>query len=223
VKKEKFRLVFTALAFILIASAALVLGRTFKREAAFPGLPKDLSGKIDPTQKTGIYQGKVVEVPASLLQTKTYPVLGVSDSNKWIEVDLSEQKVRAWDGGTLFLESLVSTGLPWFPTPTGEFTIWVKARATKMEGGQGNLYYNLPNVPYVMFFENSDVPGYRGYSLHGTYWHHDFGRVHSHGCVNLPTAVAEQLYYWTDPQMPSGKSFVRATAENPGTRIVVHE
>jgi lipoprotein-anchoring transpeptidase ErfK/SrfK len=92
-----------------------------------------------------------------------------------------------------------------------------------MEVGQGKYYYNLPNVPYVMFFENSQVPGYRGYGLHGTYWHNDFGKVHSHGCVNLPTPIAEKLYYWTDPQMPAGKSFMRSDRENPGTRIVIHD
>lgn len=219
-KKGKFRLLFSLLAFVLIASAAIILS---KAPREYPGLPKDLSGKVDPTQKTGIYEGKVVNVPDSLLLVKNPPVLGVSNSNRWIEIDLSEQKVRAWDGNGLFLESLISTGLPWFPTPTGEFTIWAKARATKMEGGIGKYYYFLPNVPYVMFFENSEIPGFRGYSLHGTYWHSDFGSVHSHGCVNLPTPIAEKLYFWTDPQMPAGKSFVRTDATNPGTRIVIHD
>ena len=40
--------------------------------------------------------------------------------------------------------------------------------------------YYLPNVPYVMYF-------YQGYALHGTYWHSNFGRPMSHGCVNLET------------------------------------
>ena len=142
---------------------------------------------------------------------------------KWIEIDLSEQKIKAWDGDNLFLESLVSTGLPWYPTPQGEYKIWIKLRATKMEGGEGKYYYNLPNVPFVMFFENEKVPGWRGYGLHGTYWHNDFGRVRSHGCVNLPTSVAQQLYYWTDPQIADGKWMITANGENPGTRIVIHE
>jgi lipoprotein-anchoring transpeptidase ErfK/SrfK len=150
--------------------------------------------------------------------------LGVSNSQeKWIEVDLSDQHLKAWDGNSLFLETLVSTGLPWWPTPTGEFRIWVKLRATKMEGGEGAYYYNLPNVPYVMFFENSEVPGWRGYGLHGTYWHNDFGRVHSHGCVNLPTPVAEKLYYWTTPVMPEGRFTTFSSPENPGTRIIIHK
>lgn len=219
-KKEKFRLLFTLLAFFLIASAAILIG---KPSTSYPGLPKDLSGKVDPTQKVGFFEGQKVEVPELVMQTKAFPVLGASSENKWIEIDLSEQKIRAWDGSNLFLESLVSTGLPWFPTPQGEFRIWSKARTTKMEGGSGRYYYYLPNVPYVMFFGNDKVPASRGYGLHGTYWHNDFGRVHSHGCVNLPTPVAEKLYYWTEPQMTSGKFYVRASDDNLGTKIVIHE
>lgn len=172
-----------------------------------------------------IYQGKNILVPsAAFAKAEDNPVLGAaSSSDKWIEIDLSEQKLRAWDGNNLFLETLVSTGLPGTPTPTGEFRIWVKLRATRMEGGEGSYYYNLPNVPYVMFFENDNVPGWEGYGLHGTYWHNDFGTPHSHGCVNLPTSIAERIYYWATPSLPEDKSSIFANAENPGTRIVIHE
>jgi lipoprotein-anchoring transpeptidase ErfK/SrfK len=49
--------------------------------------------------------------------------------------------------------------------------------------------YDLPNVPYVMYF-------YQGYGLHGTYWHHNFGHPMSHGCVNFKTEDAGWLYNW---------------------------
>lgn len=187
-------------------------------------VPSFTEAVYDPEATEGTYHGEVVSVPSlSMVEPKAPPVLGVSTGERWIEVDLSEQKVRAWEGNTLFLESLVSTGLPWYPTPQGEFRVWDKVRATKMEGGSGKYYYYLPNVPYVMFFENSNVPGWRGFSLHGTYWHSDFGKVHSHGCVNLPTPVAEKLYYWSAPNLPSGKSSIMADAGNIGTRIVIHE
>lgn len=179
------------------------------------------------SEKTGEYYKQKVDIPSWVFQDtlnlNKLTVLGVSSEEKWIEVDLSQQKLWAWEGGNLFLETLVSTGLPWFPTPQGEFRIWAKTRATRMEGGEGKYYYNLPNVPFVMFFENNKIPGYRGYGLHGTYWHNDFGRVHSHGCVNLPTPIAEKLYYWTTPVVPDGKFFVRSDANNIGTRIVIHE
>lgn len=186
----------------------------------------DQTGMIDPSARVAYWEGKQLSVPSDALamDTESSPVLGVADpSERWIEVDLSEQKLKAWDGNKLFLETPVSTGLPGTPTPTGEFHVWMKIRATRMEGGEGRLYYNLPNVPYVMFFDNPQVSAYLGYGLHGTYWHHDFGKVHSHGCVNLPTPIAKTLYSWTTPMLADGQTIVRATAENPGTRIVIHQ
>lgn len=186
----------------------------------------NLSGEFLPGEKIAFFEGKKISVPqvrSGLAKKSGLSVLGAVSGERWIEVDLSEQKLTAWDGEKKFLETLVSSGLPWTPTPTGEFHIWTKFRYTKMEGGQGKYYYNLPNVPYVMFFENENVPGFRGYGLHGTYWHNDFGKPHSHGCVNLPTPIAEKLYEWTNPTVPEGKSAKRASDEDPGTRIVIHE
>lgn len=184
-----------------------------------------LSGLIDLNEKTAHFDGADIDLPReALAYEKTTPVLGVASPNeRWIEVDLSEQKLKAWDGGALFLETSIASGLPHTPTPTGEFRIWTKLRATKMEGGQGRYYYYLPNVPYVMFFENDKVPGWKGYGLHGTYWHNSFGTPRSHGCVNLPTPIAKELYYWTTPELIEGKNIVRASDGNVGTRIVIHE
>lgn len=200
-------------------------GQIFKEEVGTAELANsvnDLSGNFDPGGGTGYYEGKNVDVPVAALNSDE-SVLGESSEEKWIEVDLSEQKLKAWEGDNLFLETSVSTGLPGTPTPQGEFRIWTKLRFTKMEGGEGKHYYNLPNVPYVMFFGGSGVPDWKGYGLHGTYWHSDFGNRRSHGCVNLPTVIAEKLYYWTSPNLSEGKNTVRATDENPGTRIAIHE
>lgn len=143
-------------------------------------------------------------------------VLGEASGEKWIDVDLSTQTVRAMEGENEVFRMLASTG-KWALTPTGEYRIWVKMRYTKMSGGSKELhtYYYLPNVPYVMYF-------YQGYGLHGAYWHNNFGQPMSHGCVNLSIADAEKLFYWADPQMTDGQWTVKATADNPGTRVVVH-
>ncbi len=186
----------------------------------------DYSGIIDPSGRLGYWSGSQVTVPTEVLATENdaTAVLGMAEpSERWIEVDLSDQRLRAWDGGTLYLETPVSSGLPGTPTPTGEFRIWMKIRATKMEGGEGRYYYNLPNVPYVMFFSNEDVAAGLGYGLHGTYWHSDFGTQRSHGCVNLPTPIAKTLYEWVTPVLTEGQRIVRASEENPGTRIVIHD
>lgn len=164
----------------------------------------------DPTATIGVFEGKRVLVPFGLANENVVGKQVLADTasnNRWIEITLSKQSLKAWDGNQLFLETLLSSGLPWFPTPTGEFRIWLKVRYVRMVGGSGVYAYDLPNVPFVMFFENNQVPGYKGYSLHGTYWHNDFGRVHSHGCVNLPTPAAEKLYYWADI----------------GTKVIIHD
>ena len=104
-------------------------------------------------------------------------------SDFWIEVDLSEQMLFAYESSKLINSFPVSTGTKAYPTTTGTYKIYAKYLHYNMRGPG----YYLPNVPYSMFF-------YKGYSLHGTYWHHNFGTPMSHGCVNLETGAAAWLY-----------------------------
>jgi lipoprotein-anchoring transpeptidase ErfK/SrfK len=113
------------------------------------------------------------------------PAVATTGGQRWIDVDLSKQTVYAYDGNSVVNSFLVSTGTWQYPTVTGQYHIYVKLRFTDMAGPG----YFLPNVPYTMYF-------YRGYGLHGTYWHHNFGTPMSHGCVNLATPDAEWLYNW---------------------------
>jgi len=106
-------------------------------------------------------------------------------TGKQIIVVLSQQRVYAFEDGNLLRQFVVSTGLPATPTVVGSFSIYLKVPSQRMTGPG----YDLPNVPWVMYF-------YRGYSFHGTYWHNNFGRPMSHGCVNMRTAEAEWLYNW---------------------------
>ncbi len=112
----------------------------------------------------------------------TYPDYG---GVRWIDVNLSQQMLYAYEGDTIVASFLVSTGVPAFPTVTGQYHIYIKLVSTLMAGPG----YYLPNVPYTMYF-------YKGYGLHGTYWHHNFGHPMSHGCVNMYTPDAEWLFYW---------------------------
>jgi len=113
------------------------------------------------------------------------PSLATPLGNKWIDLDISEQTLRAYEGETLVFSALVSTGVPRMPTPLGEYKINRKVRVQAM-GGPG---YYLPNVQFVSYF-------YRGYAIHGTYWHNNFGRPMSHGCVNMRNADAQWIYNW---------------------------
>jgi hypothetical protein len=110
----------------------------------------------------------------------------------WIEINLSAQYLIAWEGDVPVNETYVSTGRPGFDTPTGTYFINSKIDSQDMEGILGGEYYNVPAVPWVMYF--TDV----GHAIHGAYWHANFGWVMSHGCVNLPMDFAEWLYYWAD-------------------------
>ena len=104
---------------------------------------------------------------------------------RWIDVNLSQQMLYAYEGDTVVASFLVSTGVPAFPTVTGQYHIYIKLISTLMAG---DTYY-LPDVPYTMYF-------YKGYGIHGTYWHHNFGHPMSHGCVNMYTPDAEWMFYW---------------------------
>ena len=103
----------------------------------------------------------------------------------WIDVDLTNQAVYAYEGDVMVNSFIVSTGTWMYPTVTGEYKIYVKYRYANMHGPG----YFLPDVPYVMYF-------YKSYGLHGTYWHHNFGTPMSHGCVNLSIEDAGWLYNW---------------------------
>lgn len=140
----------------------------------------------------------------------------VPQGKKWIEIDLNNQKLYAHEGDKIVYEFPISSGLPWTPTITGEFRIWIKLKYARMRGGcEINDCYDLPNVPYTQYF-------YRDYGIHGAYWHNDFGRPRSHGCINLRIEDSEKLYYWTDPPVSEKLNVVYATKENPGTKVIIY-
>ncbi len=183
--------------------------------------PEMLTGVYDTRGVAGVYLGqKVVSSEVPLLPLAQ--VLGANNSDKRIEVDLTHQRLYAFEGSSKVYDFPISSG-KWFPTPTGTFRIWGKFRYTKMEGGNPlwNTYYYLPNVPFVMFFSNDRVASSRGFSLHGTYWHNNFGHPMSHGCVNLRISDAGTLFYWTSPDV-GDKTTVRADASNQGTEITIY-
>lgn len=189
---------------------------------------KNLSktGNFDETANIAFYDNQVITYPKTSLaqaikntilnNTKILGTTNAAGEEKWIDISLAEQKLRAYEGGTVVIEFPISSG-KWAPTPTGQFNIWYKTRSQVMSGGSKALgtYYYLPNVPNNMFF-------YQGYAIHGAYWHNNFGQPMSHGCVNSPLAQVAQLFEWTGPVLPPGVNALRASVDNPGTRVNVH-
>lgn len=119
-----------------------------------------------------------------------------SSRGRWIEVDISSQRLTAWNGKTRVRTFIVSTGKRGTPTRIGTFNVGTKHRSTRMRG-RG---YNIANVPYTMYYSG-------GYAIHGAYWHNRFGTRVSRGCVNLRVSQARWLYNWAPV----------------GTRIVIHQ
>lgn len=181
---------------------------------------KDLSGNYDDDQKKAQFHSDIVLIPGILALKPVPRVLGQTSGEKRIEVNLSNQHLYAYEGSKLVYDFPVSTG-KWAPTPTGTFYIWIKLRYTLMSGGSKAMgtYYYLPNVPYTMFFYNDETPKARGFGLHGTYWHNNFGHPMSHGCVNMRTEDAGKIYYWSDPPIKGNSTYAQ---EKAGTRIVIY-
>jgi lipoprotein-anchoring transpeptidase ErfK/SrfK len=141
----------------------------------------------------------------------------VPPEDKLIVVRIGEQMLRAYEGDSEVFSARVSTGMPDTPTPAGEFRVRDKRHGQRMTGGLGAGAYNLPGIPWVCYFTASWA------ATHGCYWHNDYGRRHSNGCVNLPPAAAQWVFRWTTPTADYNAYSTRSNPEagQPGTRIVV--
>ncbi len=113
-------------------------------------------------------------------------------SGKWFAVDLYEQTLTAYEGDKAVFATLVSSGLPRWPTAEGLFKIWDRQETVTMTGGVGQSdFYNLPRVPWALYFNKHEQ------SIHGAYWHDGFGYRRSHGCVNLSLTDARWAFNWS--------------------------
>jgi hypothetical protein len=152
------------------------------------------------------------------------PPKEVPAGEKWIDVNLSNQMLVAYEGEKPVFVTIISSGkhddedkTKDHRTVTGSFRIFEKHIAATMEADTAtDGPYKIEDVPWIMYFEGS-------YALHGAFWHASFGRERSHGCVNMQPVDAKNLFMWTGPALPAGWHGVKATDKNPGTRVFVHE
>jgi lipoprotein-anchoring transpeptidase ErfK/SrfK len=112
-------------------------------------------------------------------------------NQRWIEVNLSTQRLTAWEGSKPVYTIIVSTGKKNTPTIPGIFSIQNKRRLDRMKGAD----YDVGDVPYVQYYSG-------GYAIHGTYWHNKFGTPVSHGCINLAVDHAKWLFDWSEIKTP---------------------
>lgn len=138
---------------------------------------------------------------------------------KRLEVRLNQQLVIAYEDQTpVFMARIASGGRfsnGTYSTPVGRHMTYHKRPYRHMAAGDlASNGYDLPGVPWVSYITESGV------ALHGTYWHNDFGRPRSHGCINLSSQAAKWLYRWTQPVVPPNEQMVY---ERYGTAVDVLE
>ncbi len=126
---------------------------------------------------------------------------------KRIEVHTQDQVVIAYEWDRPIFMTKTATGARFsngnFATPAGRHITFNKRPTRHMAAG--NLAYNgydLPGVPWISYITES------GIAFHGTYWHNNFGKPRSHGCINLTSTAAKWIFRWTLPYVPPGEEFV---------------
>ena len=140
----------------------------------------------------------------------------IPGTEKLIHVDLRTQTVTAFEGETPVMVARCSSGAGNTKTPLGDFLTYHKGPSVHMtnEGDADAGIYDLPGVPWCSFFTGS------GIAFHGTYWHNDYGRPRSHGCINLTSDDAKFIYRWTNPVVPPGVDYLHLPGEGTTVQIV---
>jgi hypothetical protein len=117
--------------------------------------------------------------------------------SKYIEVNLTEQIEYVWEDAYLRNVYLISSGLAATPSPEGEWSV-LKKIASHVYDGRPAYYF--PNTPWNLMYKAGGPE--RNYYLHTAYWHDNFGRPQSHGCINMREADAKFIYFWSDIGTP---------------------
>jgi len=132
---------------------------------------------------------------------------------KRIELYLGDQKVIAYENDKQVFEAMVSTGVPEGSTPLGTFMTKRKRPCRRMVNEPDlQNHYDLPGVPWVSYFTDGGV------AFHGAYWHSNWGKRMSNGCVNMKSEEAKWMYRWCVPEVPFDQYFYE---EPKGTRVDV--
>ncbi|MBI5512408.1 MAG: L,D-transpeptidase [Deltaproteobacteria bacterium] len=140
------------------------------------------------------------------------PGVDLAARQRWIDVDLDQQVIAAFEGERLVYVTLTSTGSPEAETPPGVYNIRSRhlARDMGFRAGHGHL---LARVPYTQFFDDD------GRALHGVYWHDGFGQPRSHGCINLSFTDAAWFFAFTGSLPDGWRAVLLAPGEGTVLRV----
>jgi lipoprotein-anchoring transpeptidase ErfK/SrfK len=174
--------------------------------------------RIDGGQHPGAYVDSLFISPiAQPAVTKEITVPAkVKAGDYWIDVNIVKKILTLYKDDQVVMATYIATGSLETPTISGSYNIWLKMKKTRMTGAPpiATHEYDLPNVPWVMYYQGS-------YSVHGTYWHDDFGTQRSAGCTNITQGDAKYIFDLTGPKIGNLDS-IRPTASNPGAVVNNH-
>jgi hypothetical protein len=136
-------------------------------------------------------------------------------TDKAIRISLGEQSLTCLEGDTAVYTTLIGAGHAATPTPRGEFRVLYKRHTRRMANYNIADSYDLPGVPFPVYIT------WNGVAIHGTYWHNDYGRVHSHGCVNVSPEASRWIFRWVDPVAPYDAYTTQSEPLETGTPVTV--
>ena len=159
----------------------------------------------------GLYTFRAVAVDAAGNRTTTQLGSVVLDHRR-IVVSLDAQQLWALDGNRVLLTTLVTTGGPELPTPTGDFEVIDRESPFTFVSPypQGSPYWYAPApANFVLLFQVN------GYFIHDAPWRTYYGpgsntvdgtpgtnNTGTHGCVNVPYQPMLWLYNWATMSTP---------------------
>jgi len=159
---------------------------------------------------------------AIAVKTSTLPSFA-KGKTKWVDLSILRQTLTLFEGDKPLFVTIVSTGKDGLgdpktthSTPVGTFKIREKHVTTTMDSQSLGSEFELNDVPWVQYFQG-------GYALHAAYWHTEYGRPRSHGCVNLSPIDAHRIFNWTEPPLPAGWHGATASETmGEGTTVHIH-
>lgn len=169
---------------------------------------KDASGNVVPV---GSYRFLVEATDDAGNQTQAL-YSGLTITNKVIKVFLASESLTAYEGGRVFLSTVMTSGGQALPTRPGQFEIQEKAAPFVFHAQypRGSPYW-FPDVTshHAMLFDPPDAnfihdapwrsvygPGTNGPGIPGSTY------TGSHGCVETPEGAMNRLWDWTPMGTP---------------------
>src|SRR4030042_5765194 len=142
-------------------------GSTYWVVLAFFGVNRVIWYQVLDDRDNKIYLVQAEHLRPVTLEELTQLSPNIED--KRIEVDLSRQRVIAYENGQPVFTARTATGYFQGDTPIGEFRVERKQPSRHMSSNLEGNDFDLPGVPWVCYIS------WTGVSLHGTYWHNNYG------------------------------------------------